>query len=164
MRQKYNFSFTGGYFDLNYLSNFSINFHNSCGYHVPNFQGCWKKVRSSSVRAPEPDKMTKTKSSLTFGTPCKLYKDVAFSQLMGLKIKNNILTFNIIECSSSRLRGSWCIFLTTSCSCHGDVARSLGEEMTNMLWTLPADGKSTYLMIFIAVVAAVAITNSPLVE
>ena len=47
-------------FDLNYLSYFLINFQNSCAY-----QG-----RSSSVCAPEPEKMTKTKSRLTYGTPC----------------------------------------------------------------------------------------------
>ena len=40
---------TGANSDLNYLSYFKINFQNSCGYNVANYQGCWKKVRSSSV-------------------------------------------------------------------------------------------------------------------
>ena len=39
---------------------------------MANFQGCWMLVRSSSVCAPEPEKMTITKSSLTFGTPCMM--------------------------------------------------------------------------------------------
>ena len=43
-------------------------------FGVANFQGCWKKVRSSSVRASEPKKMTKkkTKCIQCFGTPCIL--------------------------------------------------------------------------------------------
>ena len=68
---KNNFGVAGANFDLNYLSYFWINFQNSCGYHVANFQGCWIQVRSSSVRAPEPEKLAKTKWSLTYGTPCR---------------------------------------------------------------------------------------------
>ena len=48
-------------------------FQNSCGYHVTNFQGCWIQVRSSSLRAPEPEKLAKTKWSLTYGTPCRKF-------------------------------------------------------------------------------------------
>ena len=70
---KKQFGVTGANFDLNYLSYFWINFQNSCGYHVANFQGCWIHVRSSSVRAPEPEKLAKTKSSLTYGTPCSIF-------------------------------------------------------------------------------------------
>ena len=71
--QKNNFGVTGATFDLNYLSYFEINFKNSCAYHVANFQGCWIKIRSSCVCAPEPEKMTKTKWELTYGTPCILH-------------------------------------------------------------------------------------------
>ena len=39
------------------------------GYYVANFQGCWNKVRSSSVCALEPEKMTKTKWEQYCGTP-----------------------------------------------------------------------------------------------
>ena len=41
------------------------------------------KVRSSSVRATEPKKMTKTKSRLTFGTPCiiELNRGSDFSEI-----------------------------------------------------------------------------------
>ena len=52
---------TGANFDLNYLSYFKIKFQNSGDYNVANFKGCWIKVRSSSVRALEPEKMTKNK-------------------------------------------------------------------------------------------------------
>ena len=58
---KNNFGVAGANFDLNYLSYFWINFQNSCGYNVANFQGCWKMVKSSSVGAPEPEKLQKTK-------------------------------------------------------------------------------------------------------
>ena len=61
---------TGANFDLNYLGYFWVKFKNSCGYHVANFQGYWINVRSSSVCAPEPEKMAKTKWELTYGTPC----------------------------------------------------------------------------------------------
>ena len=53
---------TGANFDLNYMTYFWIKIKNSCGYYVANFQGCWIKVKSSSVCAPEPEKMTKTQS------------------------------------------------------------------------------------------------------
>ena len=61
---------TGGNFDRNYLG----------------YQGCWIKVRSSSVRAPEPEKLAKTKWSLTYGTPCIRY----YLELQPLNISERI--------------------------------------------------------------------------
>ena len=39
---------------------------------IANFQVCWKKVRSSFVLAPEPEKIGKTKWILAYWTPCIL--------------------------------------------------------------------------------------------
>ena len=77
---KKQFGVTGANFDLNYLSYFWINFQNSCGYHVANFLDCWIQVRISYVCAPEPEKLAKTKSSVTYGTPC-IYLSIYLSNL-----------------------------------------------------------------------------------
>ena len=60
----------GGNFVINYLSYFWINFQNSCAYHVANFLNFSKLPQLLHFGWTLSEKMARTKSRLTYGTPC----------------------------------------------------------------------------------------------